>query len=129
MAYTPKAARPATHTAPLRDSVNMLFDIAIAAVAQSEKEQGRALSFILRKQDEELKAQHAWNKYNMCPDCHVLLTTSGFCGQCDYVKPKGTCRSCTYNNNNFCFNKQDCTKGTKMAILPQYRCDNYCKKP
>lgn len=124
--YEPKAPRPKSHTAPLRDSVNILFDLAIDAVNKTEMEQGRKLSYILRMQDAELKAQQLWDKYNTCPHCHKVLTTSGYCDDCDYQKPKGTCRTCAYNQEGECLNRKGC-EGQKIEVVLLDRCDNWAK--
>jgi hypothetical protein len=125
--YQPKAARPKSSTAPLRDSVNILFDLAIDQMNREEKEQGRKLAFIMRKQDAELKAQQLWDKYNTCPHCHLVLTTSGYCDNCDYVKPRGICKSCAYNQEGICLNRKGC-EGQEHTIEHDIdRCDNWVK--
>jgi hypothetical protein len=114
------------HTAPLRDSVNILFDLAIDSVNKSEKQQGRKLAFMMRKQDEELTAQQLWKKYNMCPHCRLTLTVSGFCDECGYQKPKGTCNNCAYNQEGVCLNRQG-IEGQKVEVIAPDRCNNWVR--
>lgn len=127
MSYEPKKPRPTPHTAPLRDIVNMRFDIAIDAVDKADREQGRKLSFIMRKQNEELVQAQLWAKYNRCPSCHLTLTTSGRCHTCDYVKPKGACRTCAYKQEGqTCLNRKGC-EGKRHTVVDLDRCDNWVK--
>jgi hypothetical protein len=114
------------HTAPLRDSVNILFDIAIDSVNKSEKEQGRKLAFIMRQQDAELTYKQLWNKYNSCPHCRLTLTSSGFCDECGYQKPRGTCKTCAFNQEGKCLNRQG-VEGQKIDVIELDRCDNWAR--
>jgi RNase P subunit RPR2 len=126
--YEPKRTkpRPRADSKPLKDSVNILFDYAIDAVNSAEKEQGRKLAFIMHMQDKELEAQHQWDKHNTCPNCHIVLATSGTCDECGYVKPRGRCKNCAFNQESVCLNRKG-SEGQRIEVNDLDRCDNWVK--
>ena len=47
------------------------------------------IAYFLRLKDQELSRQRAWDRKNICPHCHVVLTTLGECANdCGYIKSR-----------------------------------------
>jgi uncharacterized protein (DUF2225 family) len=46
------------------------------------------LAMFLRARDREIEAQHQFNVRNVCPHCHLVLSTTGVCSECGFVKAK-----------------------------------------
>lgn len=56
---------------------------------KAESSEKARLAKFLRRRDKELEVEQLWAKKNICPNCHMVLNTTGVCvNDCGYVKPK-----------------------------------------
>jgi len=68
--------------------VDKFYDIE-KEIEKAQDSDRRRLARFLKHRDEEIEQERQWAKRNMCPHCHVTLTTTGVCiNDCGYVKPK-----------------------------------------